>query len=322
MHVTHDEVELKLRVRQMRWEAEGVLSVVFEPLDGTDLPRWSPGAHMDLHLPGVPTRQYSLCGSSSDLRDWRIAVLREPTSRGGSAAVHGALRPGDVVDAVGPRNNFALEQASSYQFIAGGIGITPILPMLEAAEADRTQWRLTYGGRSRASMAFVTELLDTYGDRVDVVPQNERGMLDLEQLLGDLRDDTLVYCCGPEPLLAAVEARCASWNNDALHMERFAAKPRTEPDPATERSFEVVLQQAHKTVTVPAGMSVLEALEANGIDAPNSCREGICGTCETPVIDGLPDHRDSLLSEDERAANDTMMICVGRCLTPRLTLDL
>lgn len=322
MHVTHDEKQLRLRVRRMEWEAEGVLSVVLETLDGSALPSWSAGAHIDLHLPGVITRQYSLCGSPTAQTEWQIAVLREPESRGGSAAVHSTLRPGDVVDVVGPRNNFAMHEAPSYLFIAGGIGITPLLPMIEAAETDEMTWRLVYGGRSRTSMAFVDALLARYGERVSVIPQDEHGLLDLDAVLGEPHSDTLVYCCGPEPLLVAVEARCGQWASGALHVERFAAKPRSEPDPSTELSFEVVLQQANRTIQVPADMSVLQALEANGIEAPNSCREGICGTCETPVIEGLPDHRDSLLSEDERAANDTMMICVGRCLTPRLVLDL
>lgn len=322
MHVTHDERQLRLRVRQMRWEAEGVLSVVLESLDGSPLPSWSPGAHLDLHLPGVITRQYSLCGSPTDSSQWRIAVLREPEGRGGSAAVHTLLRPGDTVDVVGPRNNFELAESPSYLFLAGGIGITPLVPMMEVADAAEATWRLVYGGRSRASMAFVEELQERYGDRVTLWPQDERGLLDLEALLGEPQEDTLVYCCGPEPLLAAVESRCGPWPHAALHVERFAAKPRVETDPSAELDFEVVLSRSGSAVTVPAGMSVLEALEARGIEAPNSCREGICGTCETAVLEGVPEHRDSLLSDDERAANDTMMICVGRSRCPRLVLDL
>lgn len=321
MYVTHDERELRLRVRQMRWEAEGVLSVVFESLDGSQLPSWSPGAHIDLHLPGVITRQYSLCGSPADSTRWRIAVLREPDSRGGSAAVHGVMRPGDVVDVVGPRNNFELDSSPSYLFVAGGIGITPLVPMMEQAEATGSPWRLVYGGRSRASMAFVDELQDRYGDRISVVPEEQHGRLDLESLLSEPEEKTLVYCCGPEPLLGAVESWCQSWPRNALHVERFWAKPQVQIDSSEEIEFEVVLAQTGTTVTVPVGMSVLEALEANGIEADHSCREGICGTCETAVLEGVPDHRDSLLDDDERAANDTMMICVGRSLCPRLVLD-
>ena len=322
MIVTHDEQELCLRVRQLRWEADGVVSVHLESPDGSPLPAWAPGAHIDLHLPGVVTRQYSLCGSVSDGSTWRVAVLREPVSRGGSAAVHEKLRPGDLVRVVGPRNNFPLVESPRYLFIAGGIGITPLLAMVAQAAAAGAEWRLVYGGRQLASMAFVADLLERYGDRVEVLPQDRHGLLDLDRLLGVPQEDTEVYCCGPEPLLAAVEQRCATWPKGSLHVERFAPKQHQEADAAAESSFEVVLQRSGLTVTVPPGKAILEAVESHGVEVPNSCREGICGTCETAVLEGIPDHRDSLLSDDEKAANDTMMVCVGRALCPRLVLDL
>lgn len=321
MHQPHQEQQLQLRVRQLRWEAEGVVSLLLQRPDGGELPAWEPGAHIDLRLPGVITRQYSLCGSPAERRTWRLGVLREPRSSGGSAAVHERLRPGDRVEVVGPRNNFRLGRAADYLFIAGGIGITPLLPMIEAVSASGASWSLVYGGRRRDSMAFVEELA-RYGTRVQLRPQDEHGLLDLDALLGTPRPGMLVYCCGPEALLAAVEERCAVWPKGSLHVERFAARPRPPTDPAGERDFEVVLARSGRTICVRAGKSILDALEAEGIDAPNSCREGICGTCETAVLAGTPEHRDSLLSEDERAANDTMMICVGRALSERLTLDL
>ncbi|MFD1250394.1 PDR/VanB family oxidoreductase [Nocardioides ginsengisoli] len=319
MRTTHDEQELRMRVRQMRWEADRVVSLDLERIDGGDLPAWTPGAHVDLHLPGVITRQYSLTGAPADRRTWRIAVLHEESGRGGSRAVHTQVRAGDELTVVGPRNNFPLDPASDYLFVAGGIGITPLVPMLAAAEAAGASWRLVYGGRTRSAMAFASALAAAHPKRVDVVPQDERGLLDLPSLLGNLAPETQVYCCGPEPLLAAVEALCLA---DRLHVERFAARPRSETEPGAERAFEVVLQQSGDVVPVAPGQSVLEALEARGLDVPNSCREGICGTCETKVIDGIPDHRDSLLSDEERAANDTMMVCVGRALSDRLVLDL
>ncbi|MCG7207390.1 PDR/VanB family oxidoreductase [Streptomyces arenae] len=307
----------------MRWEAEGVLSVEMEFLDGSPLPAWAPGSHLDLHLPGVITRQYSLCGSPADRRTWRIAVLLEPNSRGGSQAVHTALRPGDHVSVVGPRNNFSLVESPNYLFIAGGIGITPLIPMLEVADSAGSNWRLVYGGRTRTAMAFASDLEAKYGDRVQVVPQDVYGLLDLESLLGTPEEATRIYCCGPEPLLSAVENRCnGTWPSGALHVERFLARPRQAVDSAEEDSFEVVLQRTGRTVEVAPGQSVLEALDTAGLNFPSSCREGICGTCEAKVLDGVPDHRDSLLSEEERAANDTMMICVGRSKGPRLVLDL
>lgn len=325
----HDEQELRLQVTALTWEAEGVLSVHLQRPDRGDLPPWRPGAHVDLLPPGIVStrasgsavRQYSLNGSPTDRTTWRVSVLREPAGTGGSQAVHERLRPGDLVDVVGPRNNFALHDSPEYLFIAGGIGITPLLPMIEAAAASGARWRLLYGGRSRSSMAFLRDL-ERHGCAVQVHPQDECGLLDLDAALGTPRADVLVYCCGPEPLLAAVESRCAAWPAGALHVERFQAREQPPVDPGSEQAFEVVLGASGLTLTVPAGKSVLEALEDNGIEHISSCREGICGTCETKVLDGIPDHRDSLLSDDERAANDTMMICVGRALCPRLVLDL
>ena len=286
--------------------------------------------------PGL-VRQYSLCGSPSDSRTIRVGILKAPDSRGGSAFVHERLHPGSVVRVRGPRNHFPLVSSPRYLFIAGGIGITPLLPMMAEASAAGADWALLYGGRSRASMAFLDELssyggrsrtsmaftdeLAAYGDRVTVVPQDELGLLDLDAALGQPRDDTLIYCCGPEGLLAAVEQRCASWPAGALHLERFAAKP-AEADAAADKPFELVLARSALTLTVPAGRSVLDVVQDAGISALGSCREGICGTCEQIVLDGDVDHRDSILTADEQARNETMMICVSRCRSDRLTLDI
>jgi ferredoxin-NADP reductase len=320
MHVTHDEQQLRLRVTSLTWEAEGVLSLRLRSVDGGSLPAWSPGAHLDLHLPGGLVRQYSLCGDPDDRSSWRVAVLREVASRGGSTYVHDELRPGTVLDVVGPRNNFELDDAPAYTFVAGGIGITPLLAMVGAVSAAGRPWQLIYGGRTRAGMAFLDELT-RHGDRVLVHPQDEVGLLDLDAALCTPVPGQQIYCCGPEPLLAAVEERCAALPPGTLHVERFAAKPRETPDPTAEHSVEAVFERSGTTVTVAPGQSILDAAELGGLDLPNSCREGICGTCETAVLEGLPDHRDSLLDEDERAANDTMMICVGRALSDRIVLD-
>lgn len=322
-HTDYQEQNLRLRVSEMRREAKGVVSVRLQAADGTKLPEWAPGAHIDLHLPGGIIRQYSLCGSPGERTSWRIAVLRDAHSRGGSAAVHELLHPGDTLRAVGPRNRFPLVEASTYLFIAGGIGITPLLPMLEYAAAHGARWRLVYGGRSLDSMAFASALQDRYGSAVEVFPQDRTGLLDLDSLLGSPQPDTKVYCCGPERLLNAVEQRCAAhWPRGALHVERFAPKPDDSVDPDAEFPFDVVLQRSGVSVTVPPGKSILECLEAEGVEPLNSCREGLCGTCETTVLEGIPDHRDSLLSDDERAMNDTMMICVSRARSARLVLDL
>jgi ferredoxin len=191
--------------------------------------------------------------------------------------------------------------------------------MIASAEAAGAEWELVYGGRQRASMAFLDELA-RYGERVSVRPQDETGLLDLESILGTPQRDTLIYCCGPEPLLAAVEQRTAAWPPSSLHVERFAAKPVAEP--ALADSFEVFLAQSALTLTVPPERSILDVVEDVGISVLSSCREGTCGSCETAVLEGEPDHRDSVLSAEERAVNDCMMICISRSREPRLVLDL
>ena len=190
--------------------ADGVVALSLDDPTGRPLPGWTPGAHIDVILSASLVRQYSLCGSPADTHSWRIGVLRDPQSRGGSDFVHDKLHVGSSVRVRGPRNHFPLVSAPRYQFIAGGIGITPMLPMIEAAEAAGAQWRLAYGGRTRESMAVV-ERLSAYGERVTIWPQDEHGLLDLQGILGSAREDTLVYCCGPEALLSAVEGACASW---------------------------------------------------------------------------------------------------------------
>jgi cytochrome P450/ferredoxin-NADP reductase len=319
------EHEGDLVVESAELVADDVVALTLVDPDGDALPPWTPGAHVDLILgdgqgPEI-VRQYSLCGDPADSRSIRVGVLRAPDSRGGSVAVHERLRPGGRVRVRGPRNHFPLVASPRYLFVAGGIGITPLLPMMAEAEASGADWRLWYGGRSRSSMAFRDEL-ERYGDKVTLVPQDETGMLDLDGILGAPRPDTLVYACGPEGLLSAVEQRCTSaWPADALHLERFAAK--AAPVPAGgERSFELVLASSGLTLTVPPDRSVFDVIQDAGISVLGSCHEGICGTCEQAVLGGEIDHRDSVLSRTERAAGDAMMICVSRCLSDRLTLDL
>jgi ferredoxin-NADP reductase len=313
------EFEAEVTVERRSLIADGVVALTLREARGRPLPSWSPGAHIDLVLDAGLVRQYSLCGDPHDEREWRIAVLREPEGRGGSAYVHDRLDAGARVRVRGPRNHFELAEAGSYLFIAGGIGITPILPMIAAAQAAGARWRLVYGGRRRASMAF-RQTLTRYGARVSVRPQDETGLLDLDTLLGEARTDTLVYCCGPEPLLAAVERRCANWPSHALHVERFAPRPAVPSTPDGE--FEVLLKRSGRTLTVPAGKTILKVVEEAGVPVLSSCQEGTCGTCETVVLDGRPEHRDSVLTDDEREAGDLMMICVSRSRDPRLVLDL
>jgi ferredoxin-NADP reductase len=317
--VTETSSEFELVASRILDEAEGVRSVLLRDRDGRELPPWAPGAHLDLIIRPDLERQYSLCGDLDDRHAWRIAVLREPESRGGSAWVHSELTEGDVVRVRGPRNHFPLVSADRYVFVAGGIGITPLIPMIETVAATESSWDLLYGGRTGASMAFVEELR-RHGERVSFRPENEHGLLDLDAALGQPVPGTAIYCCGPEPLIAAVEARCSAWPAGALHVERFHPRPHALEGPDT--AFDVVIASSDLTVRVGAGQSIVDALATVGIKVPTSCREGTCGTCETGVLDGLPDHRDSFLSEEEREENEVMMICCGRSLTPTLVLDL
>ncbi|MFL9655402.1 PDR/VanB family oxidoreductase [Streptomyces sp. PB17] len=309
--------EAELVVARRETAADGVLVLTLRHPLGEPLPAWEPGAHVDVVLgPGLE-RQYSLCGDPADRAQWRIAVLREREGRGGSAYVHGELRAGDEVRVRGPRNNFRLEPAPRYRFVAGGIGITPVLPMLAAAEEAGAEWTLLYGGRTRAAMAFTQEVA-RFGDRVTIVPEDESGLLDLGPVLDGLAPDTLVYCCGPGPLLDAVEARCPA---GSLRVERFRPK-EADGDAPAEAEFDVVLARSGRTVVVPPGVSVLDAVRGAGVEVLYSCTEGTCGTCETEVVEGDPEHRDSVLTEEERAAGETMLICVSRCRGRRLVLDL
>jgi ferredoxin-NADP reductase len=316
------EVEAELAVVRRETVAEGVVALALADPDGADLPEWTAGAHIDLILDDELTRQYSLCGATSDRSEWVVGVLLDPDSRGGSKFVHERLREGSSVRVRGPRNAFPLVGSPRYQFIAGGIGITPILTMIEAAEARSADWHLLYGGRTRASMAFL-DRLERRGDRVTVSPRDERqGRLDLRSVLADAREDTLVYCCGPEGLLGAVEDGCRSWPEGSVHIERFSPKALEEPSLDALETFEVECQRSGMTVAVPAGRSIYEAVEEAGVDVLGSCMEGVCGTCECDVIEGEVDHRDSVLSEAERARGDTIMICVSRSRSERLVLDI
>jgi ferredoxin-NADP reductase len=313
------EYESELIIGHRADAATGVVALTLRHPEGAVLPAWRPGAHIDLLLDEGLVRQYSLCGDPADRHIWQIAVLREPAGRGGSAHVHDKLTEGATVRVRGPRNHFALRPASRYLFIAGGIGISPILPMLAEAQAAGADWTLLYGGRTRASMAFADRLA-AYRDRVRIAPEDETGLLDLASFLADPAPGTLVYCCGPEPLLDAVEEQCRTWPTGSLHTEHFRA--RTHRPAAPDAPFTLVLARSGKTLTVPPDTSVLQTVRAGGIEVLFSCAEGTCGTCETDVLEGLPDHRDSLLTEDERASGETMLICVSRCKGPRLVLDL
>lgn len=300
--------------------SDSVVSLELAHPAGLALPEWTPGSHIDVLLPNGLLRQYSLCSVPGQAR-WRLGVLREPAGRGGSAYIHEDLRPGARIKVRHPRNNFELGPAPEYLFIAGGIGITPILPMLRAAEDSGTPWRLVYLGRSRSSMAFIEELA-VYGGKVHVHADDESGFYPLPELLGDPAAGFHAYVCGPGPLLDFISGLAAGWQDSSRYrFERFVADPAATAPAAGDHEFTVETTGGLE-VRVPVGTSILSALEQVGVRVLNSCREGICGTCETPVVSGDVDHRDSLLSDEERAAGDTMMICVSRCKGKRLLLDI
>ncbi|MFF0783310.1 PDR/VanB family oxidoreductase [Streptomyces sp. NPDC003720] len=290
--------------------AEGVVQL---RLEGPGLPRWEPGAHLDLVLPSGLVRQYSLCGDPADASSYTLATRLVADGRGGSREVHERLAEGMELEVRGPRNRFPLRPAPSYVFVAGGIGITPILPMLSALP-DGAEWRLLYGGRTRASMPYLERVRELAGDRLTLVAEDEDGRPDLDALFAGVPEGTAVYCCGPEGLMAAVEARLP--RGAALHLERFAAGASA----AGDAGFELELRRSGRTLTVPAGSSMLAAVRRELPDTAYSCEQGFCGTCQQRVLEGEVDHRDELLTDAERA--DSMLICVSRARSDRLVLDM
>lgn len=312
--------ELDIIVERVATESTGVVSLTLAAADGGTLPDWHPGAHIDLVLPGDIVRQYSLCGRP-DASTWRVGVLREPVSRGGSVYVHDHVQDGDRILVRGPRNNFPLVEAPSYLFIAGGIGVTPMLPMLRAVHASGAPWRFLYGGRTREGMAFVDEVL-SHGQSAVLWPEDTHGFLPLRAEIDAAGPAAAVYCCGPEPLIAAVEQTCVTLARPGPFVERFAPKPVGTDGPGVDRAFTVVLNRSGDRYDVPVGQSIIEVLEGHGLSVDSSCQEGVCGTCETRVVAGTVDHRDSLLTDDEKAENEFMMICVSRATSNELVLDM
>lgn len=295
--------------------------VIALTLVGDDLPRWHPGAHTDIHLPGGLVRQYSLCGDPAVRNSYRIAVRRIPDGGGGSIAMHD-LNVGATVTTHGPRNAFPLtvpgygSPARRFRFIAGGIGITPILPMLGLAQRLGVDWSMVYAGRSRDSLPFVDEVTQ-FGDRVAIRTDDVDGLPTATELLGDCPAGTAVYACGPAPMLTAIRSELVGRDDVELHFERFAAPPVVDG-----REFTVSVASTGETVRVGADQTLLSALNHAGVHASYSCQQGFCGTCRTRVLDGAVDHRDTLLTDPERD-NGMMLICISRaCDGSHLTLDL
>ncbi|WP_028923122.1 PDR/VanB family oxidoreductase [Pseudonocardia acaciae] len=310
-----------LRLVRQTWLAEGVRELRFRDPAGGELPGWEPGAHVTVMLPNGVGRDYSLCGDPADRAEWTVAVLREPASRGGSSYVHERLGVGELLAVDGPRNNFPLRPAGRYLLVAGGIGVTPILAMARELASAGAAWSMLYCGRERSGMAYLPELRELAGDALAVHCDDEHGgPPDLDAVLGELPTGTHVYCCGPEGLLAAVADRLPE--SVPLSVERFRADAPAPLAADAEPEFDVVCAGSGVRARVAAGVSILDALAGAGVEVPSSCREGICGTCETKVLAGEPDHRDLLLSDEEKRSGQTMLLCVSRCRSPELLLDL
>ncbi|PVE62146.1 PDR/VanB family oxidoreductase, partial [Microbacterium testaceum] len=276
-------------------------------------------AHIGLRLGSDDlVREYSLCGSPSDSQSWRIAVRRADPGRGGSAYVHAHLTEGVDVEVTRIGNLFSFDPEARPYFIAAGIGITPILPMIECAEEQGLAWHLLYLGRYTDSMPFLQQL-SLFGDHVTVIESSTMGRADLSTIVAE-NTDAHFYACGPESLLDAVEEAIRPHPGVHLSVERFA--PRALATSETDSEFTIVLDSTDQKIPVRADQSALSALLEAGVRVRNSCGEGTCGSCEVVVVDGIPDHRDSILTDDEQLEGDYMYVCVSRSLTPTLTLDL
>ncbi|MFD1212019.1 PDR/VanB family oxidoreductase [Arthrobacter sp. GCM10027362] len=312
---------MPLQVRAKRTASDCVVELELVHPGGAELPAWEPGAHLEVHLPSGLSRQYSLCSSPEDSAAYRLGILNELASRGGSRFVHEKLQEGDIIEVSGPRNNFALVESPAYHFIAAGIGVTPMMPMVEAVERGGAEWKMTFMGRSRTSMAFWKELADKYPGKVNIRPDDEFGFPDLAALLGEPAENVKIYACGPEGLLRALEGATGDWPEGTLHLERFAPKDAGALT-AAKSSFKVKLALSGMEIEVPEDRNIVEVAEEAGAPVIFSCMEGTCGTCETRILCGEADHHDSILTDAEKAANEMMMICVSRAKSDVLELEL
>jgi cytochrome P450/ferredoxin-NADP reductase len=304
-------ISYRLVVSEREQVAESVVRLRFESPVGEPLPHWAPGSHIDLEC-GDVSRQYSLCGDPDDRRGWDIAVRREEQSRGGSLFVHQELSVGDEVHIRGPRNHFRLEaHASHHIFIAGGIGITPIITMAHHARLANQSYEVHYAGKSRNSMAFIDSLIKEHGDALHVYPSDEQIRLDIPRLLRQVREDVRVYVCGPPRLLDGVKEVMHAWPEESLRTEHFSATIGVL-DPDKEHGFDVVLRDSGVTLSVPPNRTLLDVLREANIDVQSDCEEGLCGSCEVVVLAGEIDHRDVVLSAKERSENRSMMTCCSR----------
>jgi ferredoxin-NADP reductase len=313
---------LTARIRTLCLEAESVMSIELVPAGGARFPRFTAGAHIDVHLANGMVRSYSLSNSPEEQDRYVLGVLDERNGRGGSKYIHADFRCGMSVPIGKPRNNFQLsEEASSSILIAGGIGITPILSMYRRLRHLNERVKLVYCCRSRSQAGFVEEILRLGGDiELYFDDEHNKQPVDLLQLLKGEGKEVHAYCCGPANMLRSFESACAQAGIDNVHIERFAADPSVSL--SAGRGYVVELSRSGREIKVEPGESLLHALLEAGVAVDYSCEEGVCGSCETRVIAGTPDHRDAVLTAGEKLANKQMMVCVSGCLGDKLTLDL
>ena len=305
-----------LVIEEVRDEAVDVRSLILVAPDGAELPAWHPGAHLDVLLPSGRMRQYSLSGDPADRHQYRIAVRRLDAGKGGSREVHDTLRQGDHLTVRGPRNAFPFIPSERYLFLAGGIGITAILPMVRSAAAAGADWQFVYCGRSRPSLPFLDEITALAPGRVWIRPDDEYGIpASGAELLERAPDRARVYCCGPMPMTTGVRLDLPDSRAEALHYERFAPPPIVDGQP-----FEVELARTGRVLRVPADRSALEVIREEKPDISYSCRQGFCGTCTQPLLSGTVEHNDHVLTPSQRA--EAMTVCVSRAAGGRVVLDL
>jgi ferredoxin-NADP reductase len=315
---------LELRVTAIRYEAAGIHTFELQSTSGGLLPAFDAGAHIDVNLANGLIRSYSLANSPSERDRYVIGVNRDRASRGGSAYMHDEVRVGDILTVSAPRNNFPLaEDAAHSVLLAGGVGITPLRSMLHRLLALGRSWELIYCARGRQHAAFfdeLTALAKQSGNRVrfNFDGETPEQRLDLPTLLSTLPDHSHFYCCGPLSMLEAFEKATAELPSERIHVEYFAAR---EPL-ATSGLFNVRLARTGRVLRIALGQTILDAVLDAGVRVSYSCMEGICGSCETGVIDGVPDHRDLVLSREQQCANKKMMICCSGSKSPELVLDL
>lgn len=313
-------------VHTLKFEAEGILSIDLRPVAGTEFPPFEAGSHIDLHLPGGWVRSYSLLNDCRERHRYVVAVLKDKSSRGGSRTVHEQLRIAMPLTISEPRNNFALvEDAAHTVLVAGGIGVTPILSMAQRLHQLGRPFEVVYCARTRRSAAFVAEM-QALAPQVHWHFDDEQGSPpDLHALLaarpGAGAAHTHYYACGPAVMLDAFERSCAALGYSHAHIERFSAV-EVAPASDAQHTYTVELKRSGQVLTVLPGQSLLATLQTAHVDCSTSCEEGICGACETRVLEGTPDHRDSVLSPAEQASNTVMMVCVSGCKSAHLVLDL